>query len=31
LPILGVSARWAFLKAMLSYDAVVFGIELPLN
>jgi hypothetical protein len=31
LPILGVSARWAFLKAMLSYDAVTFGIELQLN
>lgn len=31
LPILGASARWSFLKAMLSYDVVAVGIELPLN
>ncbi|MCP4432061.1 MAG: hypothetical protein GY806_13870 [Gammaproteobacteria bacterium] len=28
---LGVSAQWMYLKTMLSYDAVAFGIELPLN
>ena len=31
LPILGVSARWLNLKAMLSPDLVAFGVELPLN
>ncbi len=31
LPILGVSAQWSFLKVMLSYDVVTFGMELPLN
>ncbi len=31
LPILGVSAQWSYLKTMLSYDAVSFGIEFPLN
>lgn len=29
--ILGVSAQWAFVKSMLSYDAITFGFELPLN
>lgn len=31
LPVVGVSAKWMHLKAMLSYDVVAFGIELPLN
>ena len=31
MPILGVSAQWTYLKTMLSYDAVAFGLELPLN
>jgi len=31
LPILGVSAKWMNLKAMLSPDLVAFGVELPLN
>lgn len=31
LPILGVSAQWMYLKTMLSYDALAFGLELPLN
>jgi hypothetical protein len=31
LPVLGVSARWMSLKAMLSPDVVAFGLELPLN
>ena len=31
LPILGVSAKWMNLKAMLSPDVVAFGVELPLN
>ena len=31
LVILGVSAQWSFLKTMLSYDSVTFGMELPLN
>lgn len=31
LPILGVSAQWTYLKTMLSYEAIAFGIELPLN
>lgn len=31
LPILGLSAQWKYLKAMLSYDVVAFGLELPLN
>ena len=31
LPVLGVSARWMNLKAMLSPDVVAFGLELPLN
>lgn len=31
LAILGVSAQWYYLKTMLSYEAVAFGLELPLN
>jgi len=31
LPVLGVSARWMNLKAMLSPNVVAFGVELPLN
>jgi hypothetical protein len=31
LPIMGFSAQWTYLKAMLSYDVVAFGLELPLN
>ncbi len=31
LPILGFSAQWTYYKAMLSYDVVAFGLELPLN
>jgi len=31
LPILGVSAKWMNLKAMLSPDLVAFGVELALN
>lgn len=31
LPVLGVSAQWKYLKAMLAPDAIAFGIELPLN
>jgi hypothetical protein len=31
LPVLGVSARWMSIKAMLSPDVVAFGLELPLN
>ena len=31
LPILGFSAQWAYLKTMLSYDVIAFGLELPLN
>lgn len=31
IPILGVSAQWTYLKTMLSYEAIAFGIELPLN
>ena len=31
LPIVGASARWSYLKAMLSYDVVAVGVELPLN
>lgn len=31
LPILGFSAQWAYLKTILTYDAMTFGIELPLN
>ena len=31
LPILGVSAKWMNLKAMLSPDLVAFGVEVPLN
>lgn len=31
LPILGFSAQWTYFKAMLSYDVVAFGLELPLN
>ncbi|MCP4768810.1 MAG: hypothetical protein GY875_21425 [Gammaproteobacteria bacterium] len=31
LPILGVSAKWMNLKAMLSPDLVALGVELPLN
>lgn len=30
-PILGVSARWMNLKAMLSPEFITFGVELPLN
>ena len=31
LPLVGVSAQWMGLRAMLSYDVVAFGFELPLN
>ena len=31
LPILGVSARWMALKAMLTPEFITFGFELPLN
>jgi hypothetical protein len=31
LAILGFSAQWMYLKTVLSYDAVAFGLELPLN
>jgi len=31
LPILGVSAKWMNVKAMLSPELVAFGFELPLN
>ena len=31
LPILGFSAKWQYLKTMMSYDVVAFGFELPLN
>jgi len=31
LPILGVSAKWMGLKAMVSPEVVAFGVELPLN
>ena len=31
LVILGVSAQWTFLKTVLSYDSVIFGMEVPLN
>ena len=31
LPVLGISARWMNLKAMLLPDVVAFGVELPLN
>ena len=31
LPILGASVQWSYLKTILSYDVVAFGIELPLN
>jgi hypothetical protein len=31
LPILGVSAKWMNIKAMLSPHLVAFGLELPLN
>ena len=31
LPVLGVSARWMSIKAMLSPDVVAFGLEVPLN
>lgn len=31
LPIVGASARWSYLKAMLSYDVVAVGLEMPLN
>ena len=31
LPIVGVSAKWMNLKAMLSPNVVAFGIELPMN
>jgi len=31
LPMLGVSAVWMNMRAMLSYDLVAFGLEVPLN
>jgi len=31
LPIVGVSAKWMNMKAMLSTSLVAFGLELPLN
>ena len=31
LPIVGFSAKWSYVKTMLSYDVVAFGFELPLN
>ena len=31
LPIVGVSAKWMNLKAMLSPNVVAFGVELPMN
>ena len=31
MPILGFSTQWAYLKTILSYDALALGIELPLN
>jgi len=31
LPVLGVSAQWMYLKTMMSYDVLAFGVELPLN
>ncbi len=31
LPILGVSAQWAYLKTIMTYDAVTLGVELSLN
>ena len=31
LPILGVSAHWGYLKTVLLPNAVVFGLELPMN
>ena len=31
LPVLGVSARWMNLKAILSPNVVAFGLEVPLN
>lgn len=31
LPIVGVSAQWTYLKTILTYDAVTFGLEVPLN
>ena len=31
LPIVGVSAQWSYLKALLSFDLVALGFELPLN
>lgn len=31
LPVLGVSARWMSLKAILSPNVVAFGLEVPLN
>ena len=31
LAILGFSAQWTYLKTVLSYDAVAFGLEIPLN
>ena len=31
LAILGFSAQWMYLKTVLSYDAVAFGLEVPLN
>lgn len=31
LPILGFSAQWTYLKTFLTYDAMTFGLELPLN
>ena len=31
LPLVGVSAQWMYLKALLSFDVVALGFELPLN
>jgi hypothetical protein len=31
LPVMGVSAQWMYLKTMISYDVLAFGVELPLN
>jgi len=31
LPVFGVSAQWMYLKTMMSYDVLAFGVELPLN
>jgi hypothetical protein len=31
LPVFGVSAQWMYLKTMMSYDVLAFGVKLPLN